>query len=551
MSLFSPRNRNEWERVAHITSVVAKFELGDFTNKISARDKSYSKLTPSQRGEMLRKSRPERVRLMLEELGTTFVKFGQILSTRADIVGEDYAEELSKLQDGMRPFSPEQAKKIINDELGKPTSELFSSFDDKPTASASIAQVHLATLKSGKRVAIKVQRPGIEETIKEDIRIMYYIAQLARERIPESRKYDPVYLVSEFERSILKELDFLREERNAEHLREDFKKDRLIYIPRMYEDLSTKRVLVMEMVEGTRLLEVIKSHSGKFDKKMLAHRLAQTFFKMVLVDGFYHADPHPGNIMIMKNGVICFLDYGRVNTISSEVAENIFRLALFAVNDDPEGLVAHLIRTDMISDTHDMDKLKADMTDLLDRYYSTQIKDVNIADLLTDLISAINKYNFRRPRELAELTRTLLVLEGTCMRLDPNFSVAEEFEPYAKRVLPASFSVGKLVSSINNSIVDFQYLARTMPSSLRRFMKRLEEGTIRIEMEHKDLSFFSASLERMANRLSLSLLLAAMIVGSALIVSANYTLGLVGFIISGVLAIALIAKMFILNHIEV
>ncbi len=550
MSVFSPRNKKELERVARILSVVAKFELGNFTNRIPVKDKSYARLSQKEKEEILKKSRPERVRLMLEELGTTFVKFGQILGTRADIVGEDYASELSRLQDGMKPFPAEQAKRIIKDELGKPVDELFSSFDDRPMASASIAQVHLATLKSGKRVAVKVQRPGIEDTINEDIRIMYYLAHMAQERIPESRKYDPVYLVSEFERSILKELDFLREARNAEHLREDFKKDRWVYIPKIYDNLSTKRVLVMEMVEGTRLSEVAKSHSKKFDKEAIAHRLAQTFFKMVLVDGFYHADPHPGNIIIVKNGIICFLDYGRVNTISSEVAENIFRLALFAVNDDPEGLVAHLIRTDMISDTRDMDRLKADMTDLLDKYYSTQIKDVNIADLLTDLITTISKYNFKRPRELAELTRTLLVLEGTCMQLYSNFSVAEEFEPYAKKVLPASFSPAKLASSISSSLVDLQYLARTMPSSLRRFMKRLEDGTIRIEMEHKDLAFFSTSLERMANRMSLSLLLAAMIVGSALIVSANRDLGIIGFVVSGVLAMALVVKMFILNHVE-
>ncbi len=467
-------------RIAQIMGIVARFGFDDFVEMI--RSKENIPIRPFRHKEpgIEHKSRPERVRLMFEELGTTFVKFGQILSTRGDIVGVTYAAELAKLQDSMKPFPGDEAKRIIEAELGVSVEKLFSHFDSKPLASASIAQVHRATLRSGKKVVIKVQRPGIEGTVREDLRIMHYLADVAEKHIPEAAVYDPVYLVNEFERSILKELDFQREGKNALRLRENFKKEKWIYIPKVYEELTTKRVLTMEEMRGTKLIDVIESKSGSFDKELIAHRIAEAFFKMVLVDGIYHADPHPGNILVLKGDVICFLDYGRVGTIDKEVAENIFRFALFAVDNDVNGLIQHLIRTNMLEDSGDMDLLKADVSDLLETYYSTNIKDVKIGYMLSDLVSVISKYKFNRPRELAELTRTLLILEGVGMQLSPKFSIADEFEPYAKRILPSSLNLQKIANTITTNIIDFEYIARTFPMVIRRFLKKLDEGKIHI-----------------------------------------------------------------------
>ena len=539
------RRKEDLNRITKIASVLYRFEFYDYSKKIKTEEKLPPKLPELKEPNLERKTKPQRLRLAIEELGTTFVKFGQIMSTRGDIIGTDYASELSKLQDNMNPFPAEQAKRIVEEQLGKPVSEIFKSFEDTPLASASIAQVHRATLKDGTRVVVKIQRPGIEKNIVEDIRIMHYLAQMAEKHIPEAHNYDPVYLVNEFERSIMKELDFLRESRSAMRLKDNFKGTPGIYIPVVYEELCASKVLTMEEVMGTKLADVIKSNSKKFNKKLIMHRFAEAFFKMVLIDGFYHADPHPGNIMILKNNVICFLDYGRVGMIDKDVAENIFRFALFAVDNDANGLIAHLVRTGMLNDTPNTESLKADISDMLDKYYSTKIKDIKIGAMLTDLVSLLGKYEFNRPRELAELTRTLVILEGVGTGLDPKFSVAEEFEPYAKRVLPPSFSIQRIATTLGNNLIDIEYLARTFPVTIRRFMNKIEEGKIKIEMEHKDLNFFTVSLDRISNKLSMSLLLSSLIIGSSLIVQANRTLGLVGFVVSALIGIMLILKMLL------
>lgn len=539
--LFS-QNKKDLNRIAEIMEVLTKFEAGNIADRIRIREKLPFRRPRSRGAPPYYKTPQERVRMMLEELGPTFVKFGQILSTRADIIGPDYALELSKLQDQMKPFSSEKAKEMITKELGTPPSQLFKSFEDEPLASASIAQVHRATLKNGKRVVVKVQRPGIEEQIKEDLRIMHYLAHVANKYVPELRKYDPEYLVKEFERSMLKELDFLREVKSAERLRENFKDDKEIYIPIVYEEMCTKRVMVIEEVRGTKLEDVITSTSGKFDKTLIAERCVAAFFKMVMRDGFYHADLHPGNIMVLDHNRICLLDFGRVGTIDKDIAERIFRMALFAVDDDVNGLVSHLIRTGMLSESANLDELKADLSDLLDEYYNADLKKVKIGYLLSDMVNAISKYEFNRPRDLAELTRALLILDGVCTQLDPKFNVAAEFEPYAKKILPVQFSMKKFGEIVANNLIDLEYMASTFPMALRRFIKKLDEGKIKIELEHKDLAVFSSNLEMVANRLSISLILAAAIVGSALIVQSDRLLGLVGFTVSLFIALVLLLK---------
>ena len=535
--LFSiSQNKQDLDRIARILNILVKFQLDQFADKLRLGEKL--PIRTLRKGKCPEyKSQQERLRLMIEELGTTFVKFGQMLSTRQDIVGMEYVVELAKLQDNMRPFSTEQAKRIIKEELGKPVSELFSSFGEEPLASASVAQVHRATLKNGKKVVVKIQRPDIEETIKEDVRIMQYLAHIAYKHIPEVRKYDPEYLVDEFKRSIMKELDFQREAKNAQRLKENLKNDAGVYVPLIYEEFCTKRVLTMEEITGTKLSTVINSNSGKYDKRLIARRCMQLFFKMVMVDGFYHADPHPGNIIIKGNNTICFLDFGRVGTVDKEVADNIFRLASFAVNDDVNGLVAHLIRTNIINESVNMENFKADISDVLDTYYSTQIKDVKMGHLLSDLLEVVGNYDFNRPREVAELTRALLILEGVGMQLDPKFNVAEAFEPYTKLVLSSEWNPKRMAEIVKNDVLDIQYLAKDLPMILRRFFRKMEDGRIKLELEHKNLEVFSADLDRISSRLSTALILAALIVASSIIVQVNGILGVLGFVLSGALGI--------------
>jgi ubiquinone biosynthesis protein len=357
------------------------------------------------------------------------------------------------------------------------------------------------------------------------------------------RKYDPVYLVNEFERSILKELDFLREAKSAEHLRRNFEKDKGVYIPKVYDDYCTTRVIIMEEIKGTRLSEVINSKSEKFDRKLISHRCAQTFFKMVMEDGFYHADMHPGNILVMNRNVIGLIDFGRVGTIDTEVAENIFKIAFYAINDDVNGMVSHLLRTNILSETSETDSLKADLSDVLDMHYSPQIKNIKVGQLLSDLVSVMGKYDFNRPREIAELTSALFILEGMCMRLNPNFNIIEEFEPYAEKLLSGgNFDADKFENAIKENLIDVAYMAKDFPMTLRRFLKKLDEGKIKIELAHRDLDTFTDDLDRLTDKLSMALIFAALIVGSSLIVQANTFLGLFVFVVSSIVGVWLMLR---------
>lgn len=537
------QSRQDLDRIAHVMDILAKFQMGQIADRVRLGEKLPIRLRRHRHPKEY-KTPPERMRLMLEELGTTFIKFGQMLSTRADIIGPDYATELSKLQDHTKPFSGEQAKKIIEEELGRPVGQVFARFDEEPLASASIAQVHRATLKDGTKVVVKVQRPGIQATINEDLRIIHYLAHMASKYVPEVRKYDPEYLVEEFERSIKKELDFLREAKSAQRLKENFKGDRGIYIPEIYTAFCTRRVLTMEEVKGTPLSQIIRSNSKKFNRELIAHRFTAAFFKMVLEDGFYHADLHPGNILVMDNNRVCFLDYGRVGTIDKEVAYNLFRLALFTVENDVNGLISHLIRSGMLNEGSeaDMVALKADLADVLDAYYSDNIRNIEIGHLLSDIVEAVSRYQFNRPREFAELTRALLILEGAGMQLSSSYNLAAEFEPYAKKIVPEDMNIHKISDIISNNIVDLEYLARTFPMALRRLMKKVDEGKLKVELEHKDLTYFSANLENIGNMLSTSMIIAAIIIGSALITRVAVLLGLFGFVVGVILAVLLLLR---------
>ncbi len=541
------QRRQDLDRIARIMNVLVKYQAGRFADRVRLKEKLPIRLLKKKpQQEIVRLTPQERLRMVLEELGPTFVKFGQLLSTRSDIIGTAYAAELAKLQDKMKPFPVEQARLIITEELGKTINELFVSFEAAPLASASIGQVHRALLKDGKHVVVKVQRPGIEDTIKEDLRLMHYLAALAAKHIPEARQYDPVYLVDEFERSILKELDFFRESKSAERLKKNFKGDSSIYIPEVYGGMCTKRVLVMEEIKGAKLSDIIAAGTDRrYNRALIARRCATAFFKMVLVDGFYHADLHPGNIMILKGNVICLLDFGRVGTIDKEMAERLLMLALYAVEGDVNGLVSHMVRTGMVTEGSKMGAFKADVSDVLDEYYSTRIVDVKMGHMLSDLTTVLGKYEFNRPREIAELTRSLLILEGMGTQLNPAFNIAEEFEPYAKKLLPSGWGARRLAEIVKNDILDLEYIAQVFPAALRSFVRKIEEGKIRIELAHKDLDVFTDDLDRISDKLSVALIMAALIVGSSVVINTSRMLGLFGFVASGVLGLWLALKIFL------
>lgn len=552
MDLLSLRNsKRTIQRTNEILKLVGKFGLGYISQRLRGEEDIAIEVPQKETPDIENATTHERMRMLLQELGPTFIKFGQVLSTREDIIGEEMAGELAKLRDNVAPFP--HPKKVIEEELGRSVGEVFAAFEAEPMASASLAQVHRAILKNGTKVVVKVQRPGIEETVSDDIRIMRHLADLVERKIPESRIFKPKVMVDEFERSIIKELNFMREVKNATRMRENFIDDPSVHIPLMYPDLCTEKLIVMEEIVGAKLSKVIESHSKKFDKKLIARRGAKAFFKQVLIDGFYHADLHPGNIMIMDDNVVCFLDFGMVGGVDKDMAESMLSLCSFALKHDARGLVSQLVRMNLVDDSVDIEEFRADVSDLLDAYYSTKLEEVKVGSLLRELMMLVSKHGIRMPREAYMLSRAVFLVESVVSALDPKFNAAEEFKPYAEEAVAKLAGPRRLADVIGGSLFEFEYLAKTLPYGIRKLMGMLEKGQLKIEFEHKNLSRFTADLERTTNRLSMSIILAALIVGSSIVMQTGKgpelfglpALGVIGFVVSALLAFWLLLTMML------
>lgn len=553
MNIIPEDSRPNIKRLREILVVLAEYEFGSVIEKIGLRNR----LPFSERfyfagsvDEELDSSVSERLRLVLEDLGTTFIKLGQVISTRPDLVGDEVSQEFTKLQDNTPPFEYEIVKSRIEEELGAPIGEVFSSFDEKPLAAASVGQVHRALLKDGSAVAVKVQRPDLETLVKQDITIMRYLANLIDKRIPKWQYYNLPGIVDEFERSILKEINYGQEARNAKRFKTIFKGDKSIYVPEIYDEYCTSHVLTMEFIEGVKVRDIMENPElgEKFKRKTIARRGAESYFKQVLIHGFFHADPHPGNIYVLKNNVVCFLDFGMMGHIDDEFREELAELFIFIINYDIKGIISQLIYMGIVSENADLKSLKYDIMDLMDRYYDADLKELGkiIKDLGTSKI--MEKYQIKLPRDFVLLGRVITMVEDMGQKLDPEFNGVEISKPLAKKLVMRKLSPLRILDFIGGNFFEFEHLMKILPRSISKTMMKLEEGKINIEMEHKNLDALSANIDRSSNRVSLSLIIAALIIGSSLIMQTNKGililgfpfLGIIGFIISAVLGIALV-----------
>lgn len=534
------------KRLNEIIKVLSNYEFGYITERIKLKNripfKSHSYEYESI--EELDSTIPSRIRLVLQELGTTFIKLGQTLSTRPDLVGDEIAAELSKLQDDNPPVDFEVIKSIIRDELGNSPENLFLEFEEEPLGSASIGQVHKAVLKNGDKVAIKIQKPGVEELIHKDINIMRFLAKRVNEYMPQFRNYNLPGIVNEFERSILKEIDYTQEAMNIIRFDYNFKEDETVYVPQVYKEYSTKKVITMELIEGRKVSDIFNVES-EFDKPLIAKRGIESFFKQVLVDGFFHADPHPANIYILDGNVVCFLDYGMMGILDQEFRENLAELIIYFVENSVKGMINQLVYMGIINESIDIKAFRYELTDLMYRYYGIGLNEMHGG--MNDLISLMRKYKIQLPREFVLLARGIGMLEDTGEKLDPNFNPVEAFKPMARGVISKKISPSRFVDFIKDNLFEIEHLMKTLPHSLSKTLYRLEEGKISIEIEHKDM-------ERISNKVSMALIIAALLIGSSLIMQTDKGililgfpfLGIIGFIISMILGIGLVLS--VLKH---
>ena len=493
--------------------------------------------------ELLKEDLPERLRLMFQDLGTTFIKFGQLLSSRPDIVGEDISEELSKLHDSNPPISYEEIKEIIESELGANIEDLFAEFSKESMGTASITQVHEARLHSGERVAVKVQKP-IEEIVETDIAIMKFIANESDRFNTRLKAYNLPGVVEEFDSSIHKEMDFDNELMNIRHLSDNFKYNNRIVLPKVYPKYSNEKVLTMEYVEGVKLLDIYNTDNPKYHKNVIADRIVRCYFNQIFRDGFFHADPHPGNIFVLDDDVICFIDLGMVGVLDDEFRQDFAELMIHFADRNIDGLINQLIYMDILNEKVDISILRGDITDLFSKYYGVELSRFN--GVIEDLLYLMQKYNVRLPNELVLMARGLSMVENIGQHLDPEIDVVALLRPIAKKLMIQRYNPKRIAHDARNSFFFFEHVAKSLPRLASKTFYKIDEGELAVHIQVDQIS-------ELTNQISLAIIIAALLIGSSLVMLIDVgptlfdmpLLGFIGFTISLVLGVFTVLRYFI------
>jgi ubiquinone biosynthesis protein len=499
-------------------------------------------------------SRWERIRIVLEELGPTFIKFGQIMSNRPDILPEPLLIELEKLQDLVPPMPNKEAERMIEQELGKPISVLFKNFDTNPIASASIAQVYRAELFSGEKVAVKVQRTGIQKIIETDLEIMFHLSLLMEKHITEMQILNPVETVKEFERSIRKEIDFNIEASHIERFARNFQTDLTIYIPEIYKDYSTKKILTMEFIEGIKVSNLKALKETGINALLVAEQGCDLILKQIFEHGFFHADPHPGNIVILKDNITCFLDFGMMGTLLPKHQDYLGNIIVGVVNKDSKKITETLLRLTGTYNIENRDQLEQRVSELINQYAYISLKEIKVGEFLNKLFRMLIDFKLRLPSDFYLLSKALITIEGVGTKLDPDFDMVKHIEPFAKNLLKKRLDPVKLAKDLYSSAAEFRLLLKDFPYEIREIIRQIKTGKLKVEFEHKGLEPMLIKHDQISNRIAFAIVLAALIIGSSLIVLSKIPplwnevpiIGIVGFVGAGIMGFGLLIS--ILKH---
>ncbi len=499
-------------RVLSIYGFDQALEMLGLTDVVSRSRKLFNRKRP----DIARLTAAERMRLALEELGPTLIKLGQLLSTWPDIIPHAFVLEFEKLQDSVPSFPFEEALAQITVELGAPVALFFAEIDPEPLAAASIAQVHRARLITGEDVVIKLRRPGIVAVVEADISALMALASLAERHISGSELYDPVAVIHEFARTIRREMDFSREAHTIEKFRDNFKRTPWMYFPKVYWEQTSKAVLTMEYIVGVKISDSTKLIEQGLDGKLIARRGADSFLEMVLTHGFFHGDLHPGNVLILPDNVICLLDYGIVGRLDEGLKTFLADILSAIVKRDMDEVVSILLFAGDISDSLNSRSLKRDLSNFMDGYYEMPLKELEVGRMLLEFIEIITIYSIRIQPDLMLLAKSLVLIEGSGRALDPTFDMAEHLRPFIVNEIRQKISPRRVSREINQVLVSYLNLARNIPRDLKEIINRVNRNKFKIDLEHRGLDKFTADFDRSINRLSTSMILAAMIIGSSI-----------------------------------
>lgn len=542
------RNLNRYRR---ILTVLFKYGFGDLLDLLKLDqylEIGMNLISRNGPEHSHRQTRAVRTRMALEELGPTFIKLGQLLSTRPDLVSVDFVRELAKLQDNVPPSAPSHIREQVLHELGSAPEEIFSDFDDAPVASASIGQVHRATTHDGALVAVKIQRPGVRRIIEVDLEIMLHLATLAERHVEEMAFHRPVKIVEEFARSLERELDYSIEAGSMERMALNYEEDRSVYIPKVYREFSTARVLTMEYIPGIKISEVEKLAEAGLDQKIITTRGARFYLSQVFEKGFFHADPHPGNIFVLPDNVICLLDFGMMGKLDSRTREDFVDLVDAVVNRRVERTTRVLLKLTEWEREPDMRAMTHDAADFMDRHLFKPLKDIEMGKILNELMNLAARHNLRIPPDLFLMMKAMATIEGVATMLDPSFNMVAATAPFIEKVKLERFKPRRIASDIFTFGSDiFRFMDR-FPKDLMEISLLLRKQQLSIRLEHQGLQSLLDAHNQISNRISFSIIIAALLIGSALIVISKTPplfygislIGIIGFLFAAVLGIWLL-----------
>ncbi len=532
---------SEAKRTIVIIETLFRYGLADLFDESSIA-KRFSISTSNSDGR--KTTSPQKVRAALEELGPAFVKLGQVMSTRPDILPFEYIVELEKLQDHVAPFPFHIAKSEIHASLGKSVDAVFASFEHEPVASASIAQVHVGTLHDGTKVAIKIKRPNIDRVINTDTKIILWLAQFLKNRHIVDEVWRPTEIAQEFQRSLLEELDFKNEMKNQKKFLEDFADDEHVKIPRIYDECSGENVITMEFIHGVELHKIANSRAETYPKKEIAAIGAAAILKQIFLHRFFHGDLHPGNLFwLPKSGQIAFIDFGLVGQLSGQEAEALIGMLYGIINSDAEKTLLGIEALGVSESSAQSEKLKEEVARLLSKYYNSTLSDIKMSSLIRDIFDMILKLRIHLPIAFVRLAKSLVTIETLAEGLDPDFNLFAVSAPYIKEAIRLQTSPKSVADKLQNTALQSARLFGELPNDAYWLLRNLKNNEFQVKIEHLKLDDVLDGITKMGNRLSVSLIIAGLIIGSSFVMPSFKQIGLFGYVIASVMGVWVIFSM--------
>ena len=526
-------------RYRHIMAVLIKYGFEEVAGIFARRLKiglGSKGLPGAQKRTLATTTLAQRVRLAMEELGPTFIKLGQLLSTRPDLVSDEYVQEFEHLQDQVTPEKYEIIRRQVASQLGAFPEEIFENFDPVPIAAASIAQVHRARTKDGQEVVVKIRRPNIVKTLHTEMEILQDIAGLIKSRMHSPKAFDPIRMVREFSQAVTKEVDLANERRNQQRFIQNFDDDVTVHVPRVFEQYCSEGVLTMEYIDGIKPNQIQQLERAGLDPKVIARRGADFVLRQIFDHGFFHCDPHPGNFLAIKDNVLAPLDFGQVGRLTQQDRMLLQYFVLSIVDGDASKIVNGLERAQMLDDEADITEFSRDVEDILATYHNLPLKDIPFGQVIGRVFDIIRSHHVETPRDFTLMLKCLMTIESFATGLDKEFQIIESLKPYARKFSLEDIRPENLFRQVRKATRSAGELAARLPEDAGAIIQKFRRGKFKIHVQHEHLEELEQTLDNSSNRIAFAVIIAALLIGSSLLVSqAGNVLGIISLQTLGVL----------------